>query len=196
MFVTLEGIDRSGKTTHAKLLADSLGPEARLVREPGGTGAGESIRELLKNPGVELSERAELMLFSAARAELIAEVIEPALATGRDVVCDRFMDSTVAYQGVGRGLGAEFVERVNGLVVGSCVPDLTILLRLDPEVAAARHGDGSDRFEREGIAFQREIAAAYDELAERHAQRIIVVDAARDVGTVAAELRDLVEARR
>ena len=196
MFVTLEGIDRSGKTTHAKLLADSLGPEARLVREPGGTGAGESIRELLKNPGVELSERAELMLFSAARAELIAEVIEPALATGRDVVCDRFMDSTVAYQGVGRGLGAEFVERVNGLVVGSCVPDLTILLRLDPEVAAARHGDGADRFEREGIAFQREIAAAYDELAERHAQRIIVVDAARDVGTVAAELRELVEARR
>jgi dTMP kinase len=196
VFVTLEGIDRSGKTTHARLLADSLGPETRLVREPGGTRLGESIRALLRDPEVELSERAELMLFSSARAELISQVIEPELSTGRDIVCDRFMDSTVAYQGAGRGLGVDFVEQVNELVVGGCAPDLTVLLRIDPEVAAARHGDGGDRFELEGIEFQRKVAAAYDDLAERNPDRIVVVDATHDVGIVAAELRSLVEERR
>ena len=109
-------------------------------------------------------------------------------------MCDRFIDSTVAYQGVGRGLGVEFVERVNDLVVGSCVPDLTILLRVDPDEAAARHGTGDDRFEAEGIEFQRAVAAAYDELAARH-ERIQVVDGDGDVDEIAARIRELVEAR-
>lgn len=196
MFVTLEGIDRSGKSTHAALLADALGPETKLLREPGGTAAGERIRALLRDPAIELGARTELMLFSAARSQLVAEVIQPARAAGTDVVCDRFIDSTVAYQGVARGLGAEFVERVNELVVGDCVPDLTVLLRVDPEVAAQRHGDGSDRFELEGIDFQRRVAVAYDELAERHPERIVVVDAAGEVGEIAARLLALVSERR
>ena len=100
-------------------------------------------------------------------------VIAPARAAGADVVCDRFIDSTVAYQGVARGLGVESVERLNELVVGPCVPDLTVLLRVDPELAAERQGDGSDRFEREGVEFQRRVAAAYDELAARHPERIV-----------------------
>jgi len=191
VFITLEGIDRSGKSTHAALLAESLG--ATLVREPGGTDAGERVRALLKDPAVELSAAAELMLFSAARAQLIAEVIGP--RTG-DVVCDRFIDSTVAYQGVARGLGVDFVENVNALVIGECVPDLTILLRIDPEVAAARAGDGSDRFEAEGLDFQRQVAAAYDELAVRHPDRIAVVEGEGEVDAIAANVRDLVEARR
>ena len=136
------------------------------------------------------------MLFSAARAQLVAERIAPARAAGADVVCDRFIDSTVAYQGVGRGLGAEYCERVNELVVGPCVPELTLLLRIDPELAAERQGDGSDRFEREGVEFQRRVAAAYDELAERHPERIVVIDGAGEVGEVAARLRAAVEERR
>ena len=112
MFITLEGIDRSGKTTQAALLAQALGPDAVLLREPGGTPAGERIRELLKDPDLELGPGAELLLFNAARAELCREVVRPALDDGRDVVCDRFIDSTVAYQGVARGLGVEQVERL------------------------------------------------------------------------------------
>ena len=194
MFVTLEGIDRSGKTTHAALLAERLG--ATLLREPGGTEAGERVRELLKDPALELDARAELFLFGAARAELIAVVIAPAREAGTDVVCDRFMDSTVAYQGAARGLGTEFVERVNELVVGDCVPELTILLRVDPEVAAARPGVEDDRFESEGIGFQRAVAAAYDELADRHPERIAVVDGAGEIDAIAGEIDALVEARR
>jgi dTMP kinase len=191
VFITLEGIDRSGKSTHAALLAESL--NAVLVREPGGTEAGERVRALLKDPAVELSAQAELMLFSAARSQLIDEVI--GARTG-DVVCDRFIDSTVAYQGVARGLGVEFVEKVNALVIGECVPDLTVLLRIDPEVAAARQGDGSDRFEAEGLEFQRKVAAAYDELSARHSDRIAVIEAEGDVDEIAAEIRRLIEARR
>ena len=122
-------------------------------------------------------------------------MIAPARDDGIDVVCDRFIDSTVAYQGAGRGLGIEFVERVNDLVVGACVPDLTILLRVDPDAAAARHGTGDDRFEVEGIEFQRTVAAAYDELASRH-ERIAVVDGEGDVGEIAVRIRELVEASR
>ncbi len=196
MFITLEGIDRAGKTTQAKLLARALGEEALLLREPGGTEASERMRELLKDPAIELDPRAELLLFCAARAELVASVIRPALAGGGEVICDRFIDSTVAYQGVGRGLGVELVERLNEAAVGDCVPDLTILLRIDPEEAARRGQqrlatgveDGSDRFEGEGPDFQRAIAVAYDELAGRHRDRFVVVDASRPVDEVHADI--------
>ncbi len=185
MFVTLEGIDRSGKTTQAALLRDALGPDTLLLREPGGTEAGERVRELLKDPGLELDPRAELLLFCATRAELCASVIRPALKKGGDVICDRFVDSTAAYQGAARGLGVDLVEGVNEIAIAGCRPDLTVLLRIDPASAEARGRqrlaaggeDGSDRFEGEGIGFQRIVAEAYDELAARHPDRITVIDA-------------------
>ena len=204
MFVTLEGIDRSGKTTQAALLRDALGPNALLLREPGGTGAGEQVRELLKDPGLELDPRAELLLFCAARAQLCAGVIRPALEDGRDVVSDRFVDSTVAYQGVARGLGRDSVEALNAVAIGDCVPDVTVLLRIDPARAVARGqqrlasgaADGSDRFEGEGIELQRAVAAAYDEIASRHPERVAVVDAEGSVEEVRARVMEAVERAR
>ena len=187
MFISIEGIDGSGKTTQAKLLAADLGDDTVLVREPGGTAAGERIREVLKSPGLELDPLAELMLFCAARAELVAAVILPAREGGRDVVCDRFSDSSVAYQGVGRGLGAERVEEICDLATGGVWPDLTILLRIEPERAAGRIGRRrADRFEEEGIELQRRVAQGYDEVARRHPQRIRVVEADSDRETVRA----------
>ena len=204
MFITLEGIDRSGKTTQAAMLAEALGEPALLLREPGGTVAGERVRELLKDASIELDPRAELLLFCAARAELCARVIAPALEHGVDVVCDRFIDSTVAYQGIARGLGAETVESLNALAVDGCVPNLTVLLRIDPELAerrgqlrlAAGDRDGSDRFEGEGVELQRRVADAYDELARRNPERIEVLDATAEPEQVHARLLELVEARR
>jgi dTMP kinase len=196
VFVTLEGIDRSGKTTQAARLAEALGPGTLLLREPGGTDAGERIRQLLKDPGLELAAGAELLLFSAARSQLVNEVVAPALEAGRDVVCDRFIDSTVAYQGVARGLGVERVEQLAELVVGSCLPDLTVLLRLDPERAFYRQEEIDDRFESQGLEFQRAVADAYDELAARHHDRFVVVDAEREPGAVHAEIMEAVRERR
>ena len=122
MFITLEGIDRSGKSTQAKLLAAELGPETLLLREPGGTKLGERVRELVKDPALDVDPMAELLLFCAARAELVAEVIRPALDDGRTVVCDRFSDSSVAYQGHARGLGDEIVREACALATGGSSP--------------------------------------------------------------------------
>jgi dTMP kinase len=204
LFITLEGIDRSGKTTQAARLAAALGPATVTLREPGGTPMGERVRALLKDPALELDPRAELLLFCAARAELCAAVIAPALGAGRDVVCDRFIDSTAAYQGAARGLGLDTVEALNAIAIGGCVPALTVLLRIDPSEAesrgqqrlAAGEADGSDRFETEGIALQRAVAAAYDELARRHPERIAVVDAAGDPDEVQARVMAAVREHR
>jgi dTMP kinase len=194
MFISLEGIDGSGKTSQAKLLARALGEDVLLVREPGGTKAGERIRQVLKDPDLELDPLAELLLFCAARAELVAQVIGPAREAGRDLVCDRFSDSSVAYQGVARGLGAERVEEICDLATGGVWPDLTVLLRIDPDRAATRIGRRkADRFEEEGIELQRRVAEGYDELARRHPERVRVVDAdaGRDVvhAAVLAEVK-------
>jgi dTMP kinase len=203
VFVTLEGIDRSGKTTQAELLADALGPETLRLREPGGTAVGERIRELLKDPALALDPRAELLLFCAARAELAVRVIAPAKEAGRDIVCDRFVDSTAAYQGVARGLGVELVEQLNEFAVGRCMPDVTVLLRIDPDAAehrgqqrlAAGGEDGADRFESEGIELQRAVAAAYDDLAARHADRIVAIDGSGTPEEVHARVLEAVRIR-
>jgi dTMP kinase len=195
MFISLEGIDGSGKTTQAKLLARALGDGVLLVREPGGTETGERIRQILKDPALELDPLAELLLFCAARAELVAQVVGPAREAGRDVVCDRFSDSSIAYQGAARGLGTERVEEICDLATGGIWPDLTILLRIDPGRAATRIGRRqADRFEEEGIELQRRVAEGYDEIARRHPERIRVVDADGERDAVHAAVLAEIEA--
>jgi dTMP kinase len=195
LFVTLEGIDRSGKTTQAGRLCEALGDAAIGVREPGGTRAGERVRELLKDPELELSAVAETLLFAAARAELVEQVIRPAIEEGRVVVSDRFLDSSLAYQGAGRGLGMEEVERINHFATGGLTPDLTFLLDIDPDDAAERGGE-DDRFEREGAELQRDVAAAYDRLAATDPIRWRRTDANRDPDTVHADILAAVESAR
>ncbi len=175
MFISLEGIDGSGKSTQAKLLAEALGPQTLLIREPGGTEAAERIRELLADPTVELDPFAELLLFLAARADLTARVIRPALEAGRDVVADRFADSSVAYQGAARGLGVGETISLTDNASDGLWPDLTILLRVDPETGLGRT-DGGDRFESEGLELQRAVAEAYEEIAQVASDRVVVVD--------------------
>jgi dTMP kinase len=178
VFVSFEGIDGSGKTTQAKLLARELGDQTVTVREPGGTAAGERIRELLKDPAIDLDPLAELLLFCAARAELVRQVVMPARERGGDLVCDRVSDSSVAYQGAARGLGVERVEEICDLATGGVWPDLTLLLRIDPDHAARRiRRRKADRFEEEGIELQRRVAKGYDEVARRHPDRVRVIDA-------------------
>ena len=195
MFISLEGIDGCGKTTQAKLLAKALGDDVLLLREPGGTETGERIRQVLKDPDLELDPLAELLLFCAARAELVAQVLGPAQDAGRDVVCDRFSDSSVAYQGVARGLGVERVEEICDLATGGVWPDLTLLLRIDPDRAAERIGRRkADRFEDEGIELQRRVAEGYDEVARRHPDRVRVIDADADRDAVHAAVLAEVQA--
>jgi dTMP kinase len=199
VFIALEGIDGSGKTTQAARLAAALGEDTMLVREPGGTAAGEGARTLLKDSGMRLDSMAELLLFLAARAQLVTEVIRPAMDEGRDIVCDRFGDSSVAYQGTARGLGAERVEELCDLATGGLWPDLTVLLRLHPEVAAERiaaEGRAADRFEGEGMELQRRVAEGYEEVAARHPDRVRVVDASGDPDTVHAAVMAAVGAVR
>jgi len=195
LFISLEGIDGSGKSTQARLLTEALGAETVAIREPGGTDAAERIRTLLADPGVELDPMAELLLFLAARADLTERVIRPALEAGRVVVADRFSDSSVAYQGAARGLGV-------GEVIGLCEtatdglwPDLTLLLKLDPEVGLGR-ADGEDRFESEGLKLQRAVAVAYEEIAVIASDRVVVIDASGSVEDVHAKVVEAVDEYR
>ncbi|HYI99693.1 MAG TPA: dTMP kinase [Thermoleophilaceae bacterium] len=196
LFVTFEGIDRSGKTTQARMLLDALGDEAVGVREPGGTAAGERIRALLKDPEVGLSAEAETLLFAAARAELVAGVIRPALDAGRVVVSDRFLDSSLAYQGAARGLGVEQVERINSFATGALRPDLTLLLDIDTGAAGRRGAVEDDRFEQEGATLQEQVAAAYDELAAADPGRWRRIAADREPAAVHEDVLAAVEAAR
>jgi dTMP kinase len=183
LFISLEGVDGSGKSTQARLLVEALGNDTVAIREPGGTEAAERIRELLADPGVELEPLAELMLFLAARADLTARVIRPALEAGRDIVADRFSDSSVAYQGAARGLGVGEVISLCDTATDGLWPDLTVLLKIDPESGLGR-ADGDDRFEQEGLDLQRQVAEAYAEIAMIAGDRVVVVDATGSVEEV------------
>ncbi len=194
MFVSLEGVDGSGKSTQAKLLAEALGSETLLIREPGGTGAAERIRELLADPGLEIDPFAELLLFSAARADLVARVIRPATESGRHIVADRFADSSVAYQGGARGLGTSHVLSLTDTVIDGLWPDLTVLLRVDPEVGLGR-AEGEDRFEAEGVELQRAVAEAYEEIAIIASDRVVAVDASGSVKEVHERVMEVIGSR-
>ncbi len=195
LFVTFEGIDRSGKTTQARLLCEALGASALGVREPGGTPAGERVRDLLKDAEVPLGSEAEALLFAAARAELVEKVIRPALEDGRVVVSDRFLDSSLAYQGGARGLGIDEVEGVNRFATGGLVPDLTFLLELDTATAARRTGE-RDRFEDEGTELQQAVLEAYERLVAADPGRWRRLDATRSPEQVHAEVLAEVQAAR
>jgi dTMP kinase len=191
VFISLEGVDGSGKSTQAKLLAEALGPETLLIREPGGTSAAERIRELLADPALEIDPFAELLLFSAARADLVSRVIRPALEAGTHVVADRFADSSVAYQGGARELGTSHVLSLTDTVIDGLWPDVTVLLRVDPEVGLGR-ADGEDRFESEGLDLQRAVAEAYEEIAQIASDRVVVIDGNGSVEEIHARVLEAV----
>ena len=192
MFITFEGMDGSGKTTQAELLRAHLEEQGRRVvatREPGGTELGEKVRELLLG-GTPISPWAEAALFAAARAELVAEVVEPALESGADVVCDRYLDSSLAYQGIARGLGVERVRALNLDAIRGVLPDVTFLLLVDPAEAARRSGSAADRIEREGEEFLRAVDRAYRELGSLFPDRIVTIEGVRAPEEIAKEVRE------
>jgi dTMP kinase len=190
VFVTFEGADGSGKSTQAELLRAALAADGRdvvLTREPGGTELGEGVRALVLN-GPTMGAWAEAALFAASRAEHVEEVIRPALDRGADVVCDRYVDSSLAYQGIARGLGVEAVLELNLAVTGGLLPDVTFVLLVDPGVATSRHIE-PDRLEREGEQLQAKVDAAYRELAVRFPDRIVTIDATGEPDEIAKEVR-------
>ena len=190
VFVTFEGIDGSGKSTQARLLVDALraeGAEVAATREPGGTALGERIRDLVLH-GSHVAPWAEAALYAASRAQHVDEVIRPALARGATVVCDRYVDSSVAYQGGGRGLGIDVVLELNLAVTGGLLPDRTILIELDAATAVGRVGGNPDRIERDGVELMRRARDAYHLLATRFPDRYVVVDGARPVDEVAEQI--------
>lgn len=193
IFVTLEGVDGAGKSTQAARLVGRLrerGLEVVALREPGGTAISEKIRAILLDPAnAGMADECELLLYEASRAQLVRQVIEPALGRGAVVVCDRYFDSTYAYQAGARGLDDGLVRRANRL--GSCGvrPDLTLVLDMDPACALSRAAaDGEDRLEAEGLAFQQRVRAAYLRLAAEEPERVHVVDAAGSFDEVVARI--------
>jgi dTMP kinase len=206
LFVTFEGGEGTGKTTQLKGLVAALrgaGWDTLETRDPGGTPIGNQIRAiLLDRENVRMAPTTELLLYEASRAQLVQEVIRPALAAGRIVLCDRFTDSTVAYQGAGRGLDPELIARLNALGSDGLAPDLTLLFDLDPKVGLSRAAErlsaprkAEDRMEGEVLAFHQRVRAGYRALAAAEPERFAVLDASRGIVEIETEVRRLVEAR-
>lgn len=203
LFITFEGTEGSGKTTQIAALAErlrSLGHTVRLLREPGGTPLGEEIRHTLKDSkaGKNMTPEAELLLMNASRAQLVREVIQPALAAGEIVLCDRFYDSTVAYQGYGRGLDLKMVRRIIDIAVGKTKPTLTFLLMVPLAVSEARQRKRAarrDRFEQEDRAFFQRVEAGYEALAAAEPKRIHRIDAKRSAKKVGQEIWNAVNTK-
>ncbi len=203
-FITFEGSEGCGKSTQIRCfvaMLESGGLEVVQTREPGGTAVGERIRNLLQHDetGKDLTDESELLLFAASRAQLVREVILPALDSGKWVVADRFFDSTTVYQGIGRGLDVDAVRQINTFAVGAAIPDLTILLDLDAETghsrAVAASGGEADRMESQPLAFFQSVRQGYLELAEKEPERIVVIDASAGIDQVAARIREEFENR-
>ena len=205
VFISFEGGEGAGKTSQLRALLAHLraaGWEAVETRDPGGTPLGTIVRGLLLDPARGgMAATAELLLYEASRAQLVHEVIRPALARGRIVLCDRFTDSTIAYQGHGRGMDLDLIARLNALAADGLRPDLTFLLDLDPEVGLARAeqrrsrlGRGQDRMEEERLGFHQRVRAGYLALATAEPERLVVVDAARGMAEIEALIRSRVEA--
>lgn len=194
-FIAFEGGEGAGKSTQEARLAAALSERGHVVvstREPGGTPAGEAIRHVLLSPEFAgLDARAESLLFAAARGEHVARVIRPALSRGSIVICDRYMDSSIAYQGYGRELGPERVRDLNLWATHGLVPDLTIVLDVDPEVGLSRFEE-RDRLEAEPLEYHRAVRAGFLALAEQQPERYLVVDARRDVDAISALIIDRV----
>jgi dTMP kinase len=193
MLITVEGLDGAGKTTLVAGLSAALEERGRpvfVMREPGGIALSERIRSLVKDPLLEIHPRTEALLYAAARAELVAQVLQPLLAEGNWVLLDRFVDSSLAYQGAGRGLGVEEIRALNAFATAGLRPDRTLLLRIDPAVGLARvggRGESADRFEREELGFFAAVAGAYDELAAAEPDRVTVIDASQPPDAVLQE---------
>ena len=197
MFITLEGLDGSGKTTQAHLLGARLeaeGVEVVLTREPGGTPLGEEIRDLVLHGG-DVAPWAEAALYAASRAQHVEQLIRPALARGATVICDRYVDSSVAYQGIARGLGLERVLALNLAAVEGLMPDRTILLEIGAGDAVARMAGDRDRIERETDGFHALVADAYRQLAAREPDRFLTVDGTAPAEQIAEEIHGALRSR-
>jgi dTMP kinase len=199
LFVAFEGGDGAGKSTQIRLLRSAIeraGYDAVVTREPGGTPLGEAIREVLLDPRSDaMDDRTEALLYAAARAQHVREVIRPALEKGAVVLCDRYVDSSVVYQGVARGLGTAQVEELNRWATAQLVPDLVVLLDLDAEVGLERAGGTPDRLEAAGLEFHRRVASGFRDRARAEPDRYLVVDATRPVEQIQAEIRKVVLSR-
>ena len=192
MFVSFEGLDGSGKTTQVERLRAALeadGGEVVTAREPGGTPLGERIRELVLH-GDEMTPWAEALLYAAARAELVAEVIEPALSRGADVLLDRYLDSSVVYQGIARGLGLDEVLELNLHAVGGLLPDRTFVLTIDADSSLERLAGGPDRIERAGADFHADVADGYERLAALFPERVVLLDGTLGPDELATRIQD------
>ena len=202
LFITFEGIDGCGKSTQCELLKnylEGLGKEFIFVREPGGTVIGERIREiLLDKKNTQMNARTELLLFEAARAQITEEVIKPALSEGKTVLCDRFFDSSSAYQGMARGMGIDFVSDLNMAATGGLKPDITFFFDISAEEALARRGkrgEASDRIELAGIKFQEDVRQGYLELAAVSEGRIVTIDATLGIDEIFEQVKDTLKGK-